>query len=1017
MKYVGIFSKVIGWAARLSTKAKIVSMTVAGTILFGAGMGIGVAVGGLDDNEHTHVYIQTVTSATCEESGLQTYTCGCGDVYTEALPALGHDTVTHDAKAATCTEIGWNEYVACQRNGCLYTTYCELPAFGHDTVAHEPQAPTCTQVGWNAYETCQCTGCEYTTYAEIPALQHDKVQHNARAATCTEKGWDAYEACTRCSYTTYAEIPALQHDRVQHNAQAATCTEKGWDAYEACTRCSYTSYAEILAFGHELVHHEGRAATCLAIGWGEYDTCSRCNHTTYAPISALGHSALDATVENLVDADCENDGWYDSVVYCGRCEKEMSRERKAVSAKGHTIAEPAVENRVEPDCVLDGWYDIVGYCSVCFGEMARQTIVVPALGHDIVAHDGKAATCLADGWEAYETCDRCEYTSYKTVFALGHDYIFHEGKDATCLAIGWGEYNTCSRCDYNEYEEIPALGHNHVLNEARMATCTEVGWEAYTACSRCPYTERVEIPALGHKVFQSVEQKLVNYTVRNDAEYPFGVSGNQLTSTNKVGNSSSTYTITACRAFVLQLEYKVSSESFYDELIIKYNSILKVKASGTKATEFTAFTIPMSYGDVVTITYSKDAQVNAGSDCAWVNILTEPTSMVAVEVGVSATQENIASLISCSEEVCCVVCSAVLADTIEHTYSSYEAKAPTCTEVGQRVYTCSVCGYTTDEAIPALGHEYISHPAKRVTCVEVGWDAYQTCARCPYTSFMEIPMRHNAEGNNGLCWGCGRVESSAGLLYSQNADGTYSVTGIGTCTEENVIIGTYNGKEVTAIGALAFRGYTALKTIALPDSIKTIGDSAFFGCTGLTSITLPDGVTSIGVSAFKNCSGLTEMVVPSSVTSIGASAFYGCSALENVTLPKGLTAIGSATFYGCSALTGVVIPEGVSIVGASAFYGCTRLQWVVIPESVQSIGYMAFFGCSGLGDVYYEGAASKWTDISMNVANTALIDARRYDYSETEPELNVDGTAYDGDYWRYGANGQPVVWLYIEPEE
>ncbi|MDD6265714.1 MAG: InlB B-repeat-containing protein, partial [Clostridia bacterium] len=40
---------------------------------------------------HTHVYTGTVTKkATCTEKGVKTFTCECGDSYTEDIPALGH---------------------------------------------------------------------------------------------------------------------------------------------------------------------------------------------------------------------------------------------------------------------------------------------------------------------------------------------------------------------------------------------------------------------------------------------------------------------------------------------------------------------------------------------------------------------------------------------------------------------------------------------------------------------------------------------------------------------------------------------------------------------------------------------------------------------------------------------------------------------------------------------------------------------------------------------------------------
>ena len=117
-----------------------------------------------------------------------------------------HDLVHHDAKAPTCTEVGWETYDACQREGCDHTVnYVELPALNHDLVHHDAKAPTCTEAGWNEYDTC--SRCDYTTKVELPALNHDLVHHDAKAPTCTEAGWEAYDTCQRegCEYTTYQE--------------------------------------------------------------------------------------------------------------------------------------------------------------------------------------------------------------------------------------------------------------------------------------------------------------------------------------------------------------------------------------------------------------------------------------------------------------------------------------------------------------------------------------------------------------------------------------------------------------------------------------------------------------------------------------------------------------------------------------------------------------------------------------------------------------------------------------------
>lgn len=147
-----------------------------------------------------------------------------------------HDLVHHDAKAPTCTEIGWDEYDACQREGCTYTTKVEIPALKHKLVHHDAKAPTCTETGWEEYDTC--SRCDYTTKVELLALKHDLVHHDAKAPTCTETGWNEYDACQRegCDYTTKVEIPAAGHDYTEKVVKP-TCGKGGYTLY-TCKKCN-----------------------------------------------------------------------------------------------------------------------------------------------------------------------------------------------------------------------------------------------------------------------------------------------------------------------------------------------------------------------------------------------------------------------------------------------------------------------------------------------------------------------------------------------------------------------------------------------------------------------------------------------------------------------------------------------------------------------------------------------------------------------------------------------------------
>ena len=385
-------------------------------------------------NDGNVSYLKVHTGGTETPTCTKGKTCEkCGAEYGEKDPN-NHDLVHHDAKAPSCTEIGWNAYEACSR--CNYTTtYQELPALNHDLEQHAAKAPTCTEIGWDAYDTC--SRCNYTTYAELPALNHDLEQHAAKAPTCTEIGWDAYETCSRCDYTTRKELPALNHALEQHAAKAPTCTEPGWDAYETCSRCDYTAYAELPA-QHDLRHHAAKAPTCTGIGWDAYDTCSRCDYTTtYVELPALNHAL----------------------------------EQHAAKA---------------PTCTEIGW-DAYEACSR-FGCNYTTRKELPALNHDLKQYAAKAPTCTEIGWNAYETCSRCDHTTYTELPALNHDYQAVTVAP-TCEADGYTVF-TCSRCkDSYTADPTDQLGHQFGAwspngTGSQSASCLRQGC-AHTGSTDC----------------------------------------------------------------------------------------------------------------------------------------------------------------------------------------------------------------------------------------------------------------------------------------------------------------------------------------------------------------------------------------------------------------------------------------------------------------------------------------------------------------------------------------------------
>ena len=230
---------------------------------------------------------------------------------------------------------------------------------------------------------------------------------------------------------------------------------------------------------------------------------------------------------------------------------------------------------------------------------------------------------------------------------------------------------------------------------------------------------------------------------------------------------------------------------------------------------------------------------------------------------------------------------------------------------------------------------------------------------------------------------------SNGLAFELNGDlVSYSVSGIGSCTDTDITIPpTYKELPVTSIYDSAFYGCTGLTSIVIPDSVTSIGQCAF-ECTGLTSIVIPDSVTSIGADAFSdtayynNASNWKNGVlyidnhlikanqtisatytIKDGIKTIADNAFRDCSSLTSVTIPNSVTSIGRMAFRYCQALTSITIPDSVTSIGDGTFYECTGLTSIEIPNSVTRIASSAFKNTA-----YYNNA-SNWENGFLYIGN------------------------------------------------
>lgn len=184
------------------------------------------------------------------------------------------------------------------------------------------------------------------------------------------------------------------------------------------------------------------------------------------------------------------------------------------------------------------------------------------------------------------------------------------------------------------------------------------------------------------------------------------------------------------------------------------------------------------------------------------------------------------------------------------------------------------------------------------------------CEKCEeLTLENEEPIDAHTD-NNGKCEKCGELLYSSGLEYTLQSDNTYAVTGIGTCTDTDVIIpSTYEGLSVKSILEEAFYNSLTVISVSIPESITYIDDRAFIVCPDLRQFTVSENNTEYksidgnlytkdGKKLISYAIGKKEasFVIPDGVTTIGKIAFAYCYNLASITIPESVVSIGERAF-------------------------------------------------------------------------------------------------------------------------
>ena len=444
----------------------------------------------------------------------------------------------------------------------------------------------------------------------------------------------------------------------------------------------------------------------LGHAWGEWSSAG--NGTHIRSCTRSNCDAVDTASCTGGTATCS------AKAVCVTCGAEYGEK----DSNNHALEQHAAK---APTCTEIGW-DAYDTCSRCDYTTYAE---LPALKHALEQYAAKAPTCTEIGWDTYDRCIRCGYTTRKELPAQ-HDLEQHAAKAPTCTEKGWNAYETCSRCDYTTYVEQPALNHDLEQHAAKAPTCTEIGWNAYETCSRCDYTTYVERPALKH----DLRQRVIKAPTCTQMGWAYE-------------------TCSRCDYFATPLlpalnhdleQHAAQAPTCTEKGWNAYETCSRC--------DYTTYVELPAQHDLEQHAAQAPTCTEAGWDayetCKNCNYTTRKELPAQHDL-----KQHAAKAATCTEkgwdayETCsrlgCNYTTYQEIPALNHNLVRHDAQAATCTEKGWNAYeTCSRCNYTTYQEIPALNHDLVHHEAKAPTCTEKGWNAYETCSRCDYTTYAEL---------------------------------------------------------------------------------------------------------------------------------------------------------------------------------------------------------------------------------------------------------------------------------------
>lgn len=225
------------------------------------------------------------------------------------------------------------------------------------------------------------------------------------------------------------------------------------------------------------------------------------------------------------------------------------------------------------------------------------------------------------------------------------------------------------------------------------------------------------------------------------------------------------------------------------------------------------------------------------------------------------------------------------------------------------------------------------------------------------------------------------LKESEGLEFESNGDGTCTIVGIGTCTDEDIVIPNESpdGESVTLIGENAFYGLDGVNSVTLINSGYEIDEKAF-QYSEFKTLNIIGGNPVFGKSAFSTCEDISSISFTDCNIQAGEYSFYSCGKDAEISLSKCSGYIDEKAFQ-YSDFTTLTIDGCELELDKSAFSTCEALTSIKFSNSTIKADEYAFYKCGDSANV-------EITDCEI------LLDEQVFQYSSLS-ELSIKGTSIE----------------------